>query len=345
MSESLDVATAFEQTGQLTEAEKIFCRDILRSNPTDAQALYLLAVRANFRKAHRAALDLLQKISGPDLARAHVAKAVAHLGLNEPELALREARQAVEISPNVPGGYEIVSNILLPGEPYHRMLQRFHDRLKSRSYFEIGVDQGGSIMLANPPTIAVGIDPEPRLQKPPKVVCKIFPLRSDDYFATRDIRYDIEADTIDLAFIDGLHTFDQVLRDFINIEKFAGEKTIVLIHDCLAIDMLTAARDRKTLFWTGDVWKFVPVLSEFRPDLTVFTVAAPPSGLGVVGGLDPRSTVLADKFDQIVARYSSMALETNQALRHEQVATIPNRWADVEARLAKSTAFAGNAKP
>jgi hypothetical protein len=337
MAESLDVAVAFAQAGRLADAEKI-CHDTLKSNPTNPRALCLLASTANARKAHRQALELLQKIRSPELAPVHVEKAIAHLGLGAPDAALREARRAVEISPDVPGGYWLVSNILLPGESYYGVLQRFHDRCKPQSYLEIGVDQGASIVLANPPTVAVGIDPEPRLQKAPKTVCKIFPLKSDDYFARRDVRRDMEADTIDLAFIDGLHTFDQVLRDFINIEKFSGGQTIVLVHDCLAIDSLTAARERKTVFWTGDVWKFIPILRKNRPDLNVFTIAAPPSGLGVISGLDPRSTVLADGFDEIVARYRPMTVEPDQARRREQAAVIANRWDDVEARLPGTAA-------
>jgi len=337
MAQSLDDAVALAQAGRLTEAEQIF-RDALRSDPTNARALCLLASAANSRKAHREALDLLARIAGSGLAPVHLEKAIAHFGLGAPEIALREARQAVAISPNIDRGYRLISSILLPGEFYYDMLKRFHARFKPRSYFEIGVYKGASILLANPPTIVVGVDPEPRLLEAPKTICKIFPLRSDDYFASRDVRQDLETDAIDLAFIDGLHTFDQVLRDFINVEKFAGEDTIVLIHDCFAIDDLTADRVRKTLFWTGDTWKIIPILREFRRDLNVFTIAAPGSGLGVVSGLDPRSTVLADSFDQIVARYGSMTVEPDYARRREQAALVANDWTTVEARLTGKAA-------
>jgi hypothetical protein len=339
MADALEVAMAFMQAGRFADADMI-CRDALKSNPRNSQALCLLATSANARKDHRQALALLEKIRSPGMAAAHVERAVAHLGLGARELAFREARLAVETTPDVLGGYWLVANLLMPGEPYYKMLQRFHEHFRPRSYLEIGVDQGASIKLANPPTIAVGIDPQPRMKEAPNTICKIFPLRSSEYFARRDVRRDLEADVIDLAFIDGLHTFDQVLRDFINIEKFASEKTIILVHDCFAVDGLTAERERRTAFWTGDVWKFVPILREFRPDLTVFTVAAPPSGLGVVSGLDPDSTVLAAKFDEIVARYTPMPVDPDPARRREQAAAIPNTWADVEARLARGPASA-----
>ena len=108
------------------------------------------------------------------------------------------------------------------------------------------------------------------------------------------------------------------------------------MNDCLAVDALTAARERKTGFWTGDVWKLVPILREFRPDLNVFTIAALPSGLCVVSRLDPRSTILSDHFDGIVARYMAMPLEPDLDRRREQALTIPNNWEEVEARLAGS---------
>jgi tetratricopeptide (TPR) repeat protein len=336
MTESLEVAVAFAQAGRIPEAEKI-CHDALRADPSNARALLLLASTANARKAHHHALDLLQKIGNAELAPVYVEKAVAHLGLGAVEMALREARRAIEISPDVPRGYWLVSHILMPGESYYAVLQRFHDRFKPRNYLEIGVDQGASIILAKPPTVAIGIDPEPRLFKGPKTVCKIFPLQSDDYFACRDVRRDLEGDSVDLAFIDGLHTFDQALRDFINIERFAGVRTVVLIHDCLAVDALTAARERKTAFWTGDVWKIIPILRECRPDLNVFTIATPPSGLGVVSGLDPHSRILSENFVGIVARYASMPVDPDQARRRQQAAVVPNNWDEVETRLVGGT--------
>ena len=223
---------------------------------------------------------------------------------------------------------------MLPGETYHYLLRRFHDWLRPKSYFEIGVSTGASIVLAKPPTVAVGIDPEPRLLNAPKTICKIFPLASDDYFAARDPRRDIEAETVDLAFIDGLHLFEQALHDFINIERISSPTTLVLIHDCFAIDALTAERERKTEFWTGDVWKIIPCLREFRPDLHVFTIATPPSGLGVVSRLDSRSTVLIDRFDEIVSRYVPLEVDPDEERRRECAVMVANNWPEIVARLS-----------
>ena len=109
---------------------------------------------------------------------------------------------------------------------------------------------------------------------------------------------------------------------------------MVLIHDTFAIDALTAARERETAFWTGDVWKIVPCLREFRPYLNVFTIAAPPSGLSVVSRLDPHSTVLIDRFNEIVSRYISLDVDPDESLRRNSAGMVPNNWEEIVARLS-----------
>ena len=220
---------------QRTEAEKAAFREWLY-HPLRALGVYLGSHVISLSRSH---------FGSSALRQLYVEKAVA-LGSGANSAAIQAARHAVTLCPNVPRGYEVLSDIMLPGESYYDLLRRFHDWLRPKSYIEIGVSTGASIVLAQPPTVAVGIDPEPRLLNAPKTVCKIFPLASDDYFAVRDPRHDIEAETVDLAFIDGLHLFEQVLRDFINIERVSSPTTLVLIHDCFAIDALTAERKRKT---------------------------------------------------------------------------------------------------
>jgi hypothetical protein len=62
--------------------------------------------------------------------------------------------------------------------------------------------------------------------------------------------------------------------------------------------------------WTGDVWKIIPCLREFRPDLRITTLGAAPSGLGVIQGLDPSSRVLEGVYDRAVERYRDLSYAT-----------------------------------
>src|SRR5581483_1506320 len=106
-----------------------------------------------------------------------------------------------------------------------------HNWLQPRVYVEIGVEVGNSMALARPPTIAIGIDPEPRIDRPFEADTRIFRLTSNEFFRSIDLRAIVGGrPTFDLAFIDGQHTFDQALRDFINLERLAHPESVVLVH-------------------------------------------------------------------------------------------------------------------
>ena len=46
----------------------------------------------------------------------------------------------------------------------------------------------------------------------------IYPVTSDEFFAQEDVGRILGGLPLDLAFIDGLHLFEQVIADFINVE-------------------------------------------------------------------------------------------------------------------------------
>ncbi len=334
----LQLAISFLNAGRLDDAAKL-CAVVLSQQPNHPYALGVLATVCIKEKRHAQALDYIQRglSSGSELPQLYVLKATAHDGLGAREEALSAAWRAVTLSPDVQNGYFQLASVLHPGEQYYEVLRRLQEFLKPRSYIEIGIESGASLALANPPTIAIGIDPRPQLQRSPKTTTKIMPVPSDDYFASRDVKADLEADTVDLAFIDGLHIFEQALRDFANIERFSGPGTVVAIHDCFPIDKLTAGRDRKTAFWTGDIWKVSLCLSEMRPDLEIWTIPTPPTGLCIVRGFKPGSTLLADRFDEMVAKYIDLDVDTT-AERRTAMRTVPNRWPEIQAMLARPAA-------
>ena len=57
------------------------------------------------------------------------------------------------------------------------------------------------------------------------------------------------------TFIDGLHHFDQVIRDLLNVRKYLKPRGLVVLHDCLPQSSLNAERERSVKHWNGDVWK------------------------------------------------------------------------------------------
>ena len=83
-----------------------------------------------------------------------------------------------------------------------------------------------------------------------------------------------------------MHLFEYALRDFINVERFADWSSVIVFDDMLPRNVDEAARDRHTKMWTGDVYKVVPVLQKYRPDLTVIQVDTQPTGMAVVFDAD-----------------------------------------------------------
>ncbi|MES2342840.1 MAG: class I SAM-dependent methyltransferase [Pseudomonadota bacterium] len=195
-----------------------------------------------------------------------------------------------------------------------------HDLLRkrnARNYMEVGVRAG--LCLAGVECPAIGIDPNFIFDRNPmgkKRALHLFQMTSDEFFAEHDPTRIFGA-AVDVAFLDGLHQFEYLLRDFINTEKHCGRNSLVLLDDCLPINIEMTERlhnpaarvDREIAeWWTGDVWKVVSILREYRPDLRVVPVDVRPTGSMGISNLDPTSTVLEDRYFEIVDRYHAVAL-------------------------------------
>jgi predicted O-methyltransferase YrrM len=180
-------------------------------------------------------------------------------------------------------GYEALAHLRMPGPDYYEALRHLHHALRPRKYVEIGVRDGSSLHCALPGTEIVAIDPAPRAEawercREHNVTLAV--ASSDDFFG--DERQRARAYGFDLAFIDGNHDAEQVRRDFTNLETLAHPGSVILLHDVVPLNAQTSTPQCNTLFWTGDAWRVMAALVA-RDDLIAFTVACPPTGLGVVG--------------------------------------------------------------
>jgi hypothetical protein len=183
---------------------------------------------------------------------------------------------------------------------FHDFLEQVHARLSPETYLEIGVRNGRSLALAR--CSSVGIDPTIELQYELAPSVTLFEETSDDYFATREALEPLGGRPLALALIDGMHLVENVLRDFIAVEKHSLWSTVVVIDDVLPRRSNEATRERGTRFWTGDVYKIAAILARHRPDLTCLMVATEPTGVLLVLGLDPHSTALAEGYERIARR-------------------------------------------
>ena len=190
------------------------------------------------------------------------------------------------------------------------ILQRIADALAARHYLEIGVSKGESFF---PLRIArkVAVDPSPRLswrkrlRKCATNYRNFFNtyhfLTSDAYFA--EIRP--PQGGFELAFIDGLHTYEQALRDTLNALRVLKPGGVIALHDCnpphaaaaLPAASYEAAAAAEASGWTGewcgDVWKAIVHLraSETALDVAVLDCDY---GVGLVRRGAPQSPLRLD---------------------------------------------------
>jgi hypothetical protein len=153
------------------------------------------------------------------------------------------------------------------------------DLLKGTSYLEIGVNRGVTfhgVRAAN----KVAVDPEflfnieeAKVNNPGCTYCSA---TSDDYFLKH-----YTGEVFDVAYLDGLHTFEQTLRDLMNVVGVMNPKGIIVIDDVhptsyaaslRSLDkfgpLKTLTNDLADMSWMGDVYKLVWFIDSFMPAYT-----------------------------------------------------------------------------
>jgi hypothetical protein len=203
----------------------------------------------------------------------------------------------------------------LTGENYLQVLAEIHKAFSPKSYLEIGCYAGNTLALAE--CDSIGIHPDMtklgNIMKG-KAVFMAFQLTSDQFYE----RYNpatLLGRPIDLAFLDGLHLLEVLLRELANTERYCLLGSSIIMHDCIPTDAFIAERvddparhPAHPHWWAGDVWKILPVLRKYRPDLKLLAVDAAPTGLVLVSNLDPTSTVLMDNYPAIVDEWLNIEL-------------------------------------
>jgi len=200
----------------------------------------------------------------------------------------------------------------LVGPPYRQFIADLVQKKAARNYLEVGVRDG--LTLAGVSCPAIGVDPAFVINGNPvgaKRVLHLYQMTSDEFFRDHDPRA-VFGQPVDVAFLDGLHVFEYLLRDFINTERCCDRNSLILLDDCLPVNIeMTEREHRRELrkdqaiagWWTGDVWKVVSILRELRPDLRITPVDVRPTGSIMISNLDPSSTLLYDNYFDIIGRY------------------------------------------
>jgi len=294
-AERREILNRYRDHSRRFEAAAAVCRAAQARFGEVAELMGILSLASSWLR--------LQTISRRAEVEIHVAVGEFHEVCGDRGQAGLEYGLALEGDGNAVAAHLGLARLRMPGPDYLHHLQLFHQLLVPVVYLEIGVAKGQTLALARPPTVAIGVDPKPSIETPIQAETHVYASTSDDFFGSGILRHLLGDRRVGLAFIDGLHHFDQALRDFVNVERWADRHAVVLVHDTYPLDETTQRRERVTDYWTGDVWKFVACLRDLRRDLNVFTIPAWPAGLTVITGLNPASSVPANAYEATVAKY------------------------------------------
>jgi len=283
------------EAGELAAAAEHFA-DTLRSE-TRTRSGAQLRGRDRLRTGrYREALEHFEcaRMLDPQNAEYHFGAAVAHRELGTTEAGREYCETALALDPGWPP-----RTASSRGAPqfsrtfYLEIISMLHAHLRPRTYLEIGVESGQSIALARRETRAIGIDPSPRSQSSSLPARASAPPRATNTSQSTTCERSSAACLLILLSSMGCTNSNLRLRDFINIEKHCTSRSTILIHDCYPVPR-TAERERRTTFWSGDIWRLILILRKYRPDLSVKVIGTAPTGLGVVRRLDPVRTPPAE---------------------------------------------------
>ncbi len=171
-------------------------------------------------------------------------------------------------------------------------IQSYIDIFYAKTYLEIGVFQGTTFLQIDVP-YKIGVDPQ--FQFDTEVFTRegtvFYNETSDTFFENFAQRsqnlqelYHGKPFKFDVIFIDGLHTFEQTLRDFENTIPYSHEKTVWIFDDTVPSNHLSAlsSQDKneawkkcaglsKEAAWHGDVFKAIFAIHDAYPEFSYCT--------------------------------------------------------------------------
>jgi Methyltransferase domain len=162
-----------------------------------------------------------------------------------------------------------------------QVIQTILDLYPQPHYLEIGVSRGETFHTVKA-ACKVAVDPRFLFNASTKEQENVhyFEITSDDYFGNK-----LTDSTFQVIYLDGLHTFEQTLRDLISAVTCLAEDGVIVIDDVIPNsfhaslpDVRVATAVRKYLgiedpSWMGDVYKLVFFVQTFFQRFSYATIS------------------------------------------------------------------------
>ncbi len=138
-------------------------------------------------------------------------------------------------------------------------------KIKNIKYLEIGCDRDGTFnSIPLDVNNKTGVDP----------------VRGGTHRMTSDKFFENNYEKFDIIFIDGLHTYSQTKKDFLNSLKVLNENGVIFFDDMLPVDWAMQFEPRFQGKSTGDVWKLAAEI--FDSKMFDFKIIKSNYGIGVL---------------------------------------------------------------
>ena len=148
----------------------------------------------------------------------------------------------------------------------HEVNQGILDRFASPAYLEVGVAQGVTFHA---------------VQAASKVAnCTYYEMTSDIYFSNAKD----PADKFDVVFLDGLHVFDQTLKDLLSATACLNPRGVIIIDDVIPASHAASIADPERFLafqrarsdpdqtWMGEVYRMAFFVAAYMPFFRYATV-------------------------------------------------------------------------
>ena len=158
------------------------------------------------------------------------------------------------------------------------IIQEIINKKNYKSYLEVGCDNDENFSKIQIES-KIGIDP---------LKGGTLRMTSDEFFINNHQSFDI-------IFLDGLHTYEQTIKDIDNGLRFLNTNGVILIHDCLPKKIWNQIVPRLYGHWNGDVWKAI-VHSRTYGHADTYTCIAD-HGIGIIFRRKNRNKLNINKTD------------------------------------------------
>jgi methyltransferase family protein len=205
-----------------------------------------------------------------------------------------------------------------------KVVQQALDERAKRVYLEIGVWLGSAFRRISADE-KIAVDPAFKLSARSRRLADA-KARATHYFETTSDAFFVnetaflERHGIDVALIDGLHTYKQALRDVENALRYLRDDGVIVLHDCNPANASIArpATSRAdlhwwNLVWSGDVWKTIVHLRSTRHDLRIAVLKCD-FGVGIIRKGLPESRLSYSPAQIEALNYADLAADRERLL-------------------------------